>query len=282
MSLAPDPVLLDVSPGGVAVITLNRPDKRNAFDELLIANLTEHFETLKGADHVRVVFVRGAGESFCAGADIDWMRRQGERDREENEADALDLARMLKHLHDLPQLTVALVHGAAMGGGAGLVAACDVAVATNDATFRFSEVRLGLIPATISPYVLEAIGARWTRALFLTAQEFNGAFAEKIGLVQYAVADETGLNAMMEQLSALAFAAAPGAVADAKALVRFLIDDLTRSRNLVLPAQVTPGRVIDDHLLKETARRIAERRASPEGKEGLAAFLEKRKPEWNV
>jgi methylglutaconyl-CoA hydratase len=277
MSLAPDPVLLDVSAEGVAVVTLNRPEKRNAFDELVIANLTEHFETLKGADHVRVVFIRGAGESFCAGADIEWMRRQGERDREENEADALDLARMLKHLHDLPQLTVALAHGAAMGGGAGIVAACDVAVATTDAKFRFSEVRLGLTPATISPYVLEAIGPRWTRALFATAEAFDGAFAEKIGLVQYTVADEAGLNAMIEQLSALAFAAAPGAVADAKALVRFLIDDVTRSRNLA-----GTGHVIDDHLMKETARRIAQRRASPEGREGLAAFLEKRKPEWNA
>jgi methylglutaconyl-CoA hydratase len=277
MSLAPDPVLLEVSAEGVAVVTLNRPDKRNAFDELVIANLTEHFETLKGADHVRVVFIRGAGESFCAGADIEWMRRQGERDREENEADALDLARMLRHLYELPQLTVALVHGAAMGGGAGLVAACDVAVATSDAMFRFSEVRLGLTPATISPYVIQAIGPRWTRALFSTAEGFDGVFAEKIGLVQYAVPDAAGLSAMMEKLSALAFAAAPGAVADAKALVRFLIDDVTRSRNLT-----GIGHVIDDHLMKETARRIAQRRASQEGREGLAAFLQKRKPEWNV
>ena len=277
MTLAPDPVLLDVSAEGVAVITLNRPEKRNAFDELVIANLTEHFETLKGADHVRIVFIRGAGESFCAGADIDWMRRQGERDRDENEADALDLARMLRHLYELPQITVALAHGAAMGGGAGLVAACDIAVATADAKFRFSEVRLGLTPATISPYVLQAIGPRWTRALFTTAEGFDGDFAERIGLVQYTVADKTGLDAMMEQLSVLAFAAAPGAVADAKALVRFLIDDVTRSRNLA-----GAGHVIDDHLMKETARRIALRRASPEGREGLAAFLEKRKPEWNA
>jgi methylglutaconyl-CoA hydratase len=278
MTLAPDPVLLDVSPEGVAVVTLNRPEKRNAFDELVIANLAEHFETLKGADHVRIVFVRGAGRTFCAGADVDWMRRGGERTEEDNEADALALARMLRHLHELPQLTVALVHGAAMGGGAGLVAACDVAVAVRDAQFRFSEVRLGLTPATISPYVLEAIGPRWTKALFTTAEGFDGAFAEKIGLVQYTVDDEAGLNSMMEQLSKLAFAAAPGAVADAKALVRFLIDDVTRLRNPV------PGgsHVIDDHVMKETARRIARRRASPEGREGLAAFLEKRKPEWNT
>lgn len=264
MSLAPDPVLLEVSPAGIAVLTLNRPAKRNAFDELVIANLSEHFETLKGADHVRAVFIRGAGESFCAGADIDWMKRGGERTEDDNETDALALARMLKHLHDLPQLTVALVHGAAMGGGAGLVAACDVAVAVKSAKFRFSEVRLGLTPATISPYVVEAIGPRMARALFASAEGFDGEYAEKIGLVQYAVATEADLTSMMEHLSELAMAAAPGAVADSKALVRHV-----------------QTHAIDEHLLKETARRIAKRRASSEGREGLKAFLEKRKPEWN-
>lgn len=274
MSLAPDPVLLDVSPAGIAVLTLNKPDKRNAFDELMIDALSEQFETLKGADHVRAVFLRGAGNVFCAGADIEWMRRGGERTPEDNEADALALARMLRHLHDLPQLTVALVQGAAMGGGAGLVAACDVAVAVKDAKFCFSEVRLGLTPATISPYVVQAIGPRWARALFATAESFDGAFAEKIGLVQYAVDDAAGLDAMAEHLASLAMAAAPGAVTDAKALVRFLVDDVTRVRSI-------GARVIDDHVLHETARRIAQRRASPEGREGLAAFLGKRKPEWN-
>ena len=264
MSLEPEPALLDISSEGIAVVTLNRPAKRNAFDELMIAGLSEHFESLKGADHVRAVFIRGAGETFCAGADIDWMRRGGERDEEDNQADALSLARMLKHLHDLPQLTVALVHGAAMGGGGGLVAACDVAVAVKDAKFRFSEVRLGLTPATISPYVIEALGPRMARALFATAEGFDGAYAEKIGLTQYTVDSEADLTSMMEHLSELALAAAPGAVADSKALVRHVATH-----------------AIDDHLLKETARRIAKRRASSEGREGLAAFLEKRKPEWN-
>jgi len=272
--------LLDVSAEGVAVITLNRPDKRNAFDEIMIAALSEHFETLKGADHVRAVFIRGAGEIFCAGADIDWMKRGGERTEEDNETDALALARMLKHLHDLPQLTVALVHGAAMGGGAGIVAACDVAIAIKDTKFRFSEVRLGLIPATISPYVVQAIGPRWAKALFATGEGFDGDYAEKIGLVQYTVEDEAGLTAMMEHLSGLAMAAAPGAVTDAKALVRFLVDDVARPRTLV-PQHMIPHHVIDEHVMKETARRIAKRRASSEGREGLAAYLEKRKPEWN-
>lgn len=275
MSLEPEPALLDVSGEGIAVVTLNRPAKRNAFDELMIAGLTEHFETLKGAEHIRAVFIRGSGETFCAGADIDWMKRGGERTEEDNEIDALALARMLKHLHDLPQLTVALVQGAAMGGGGGLVAACDVAVAVKDAKFRFSEVRLGLTPATISPYVVEAIGPRMARALFATAESFDGEYAEKIGLVQYVVDEEAGLTKMMDHLSDLAMAAAPGAVADSKALVRFLADDATRGRAL------GGGHIIDEHLMKETARRIAKRRASSEGREGLKAFLEKRKPEWN-
>jgi methylglutaconyl-CoA hydratase len=264
MTLAPDPVLLDVSSEGIAIVTLNKPEKRNAFDELVIANLAEHFETLKGADHVRAVFIRGQGPVFCAGADIDWMRRGGERTLEDNEADALALARMLRHLHDLPQLTVALAHGAAMGGGAGLLAAADIAVAVKGTRIRFSEVRLGLTPATIAPYVVEAIGSRTARALFASAEEFDAHYAEKIGLVQYVVDDEPGLQAIMERMSDLALAAAPGAVADAKALVRYVSEHR-----------------IDDSLSRETARRIAHRRASAEGKEGLAAFLEKRKPEWN-
>jgi methylglutaconyl-CoA hydratase len=264
MTLAPDPVLLDVSSEGIAIVTLNKPEKRNAFDELVIANLAEHFETLKGADHVRAVFIRGQGPVFCAGADIDWMRRGGERTLEDNEADALALARMLRHLHDLPQLTVALAHGAAMGGGAGLLAAADIAVAVKGTRIRFSEVRLGLTPATIAPYVVEAIGSRTARALFASAEEFDAHYAEKIGLVQYVVDDEPGLQAIMEHMSDLALAAAPGAVADAKALVRYVSEHR-----------------IDDSLSRETARRIAHRRASAKGKDGLAAFLEKRKPEWN-
>ncbi len=265
MTSSPDPVLLDVSPEGVAVVTLNRPEKHNAFDELMIGGLRETFETLKGADHVRSVFVRGAGESFCAGADIDWMQRAATYTEEDNETDALALARMLQHLHELPQLTVALVQGAAMGGGAGLVAACDIAIARRDANFRFSEVRLGLTPATISPFVVEAIGPRWAKALFASAEAFDGAFAERIGLVQYLADSDAELQAKMEHLSELALAAAPGAVADAKALVRYVA-----------------AHKIDDSLAKETARRIAKRRTSGEGKEGLAAFLAKRKPEWNA
>lgn len=264
MSQAPDPVLLDLSPAGVAVVTLNRPAKRNAFDEFLIAALSEAFETLHGADHVRIVFLRGAGEAFSAGADLDWMRRQGQHSRADNEADAHEMAKMLKRLHDLPQFTVALVHGYAMGGGCGLVAACDHAVATETAQFRFSEVRLGLTPATISPYIVEAIGPRAARGLFASALPFDATRAFELGLVSEVVDGEEGLDSAMKKLAGLAFENAPGAVADAKKLVRDIA-----------------GHRIDDGLGKETAKRIAERRASEEGKEGVAAFLERRRPSWD-
>jgi methylglutaconyl-CoA hydratase len=264
MSDPAEPVLLDVTAEGVATVTLNRPDKHNAFDEEMIAKLADAFETLKGADHVRIVFIVGAGPSFCAGADIEWMKRSAALTDIDNETDALALARMLLHLHELPQLTVAVAHGAVMGGGGGLVAACDLAIALGSAKFRFSEVRLGLTPAAISPYVVGAVGARWAKALFASAEGFDAAFAEKIGLVQYAVEDEAAAERIKQHLTDLIKAAAPGAVSDAKALVRFVA-----------------GHKIDDGLAKETARRIARRRASQEGREGLAAFLEKRKPEWS-
>jgi methylglutaconyl-CoA hydratase len=191
------------------------------------------------------------------------MRIAADFTAEENEADALKIAHMFAKLHALPQLTIAAVHGACMGGGAGLVAACDVAVALASAQFRFSEVRLGITPATISPFIVQAIGPRWARALFATAESFDGAFAEKIGLVHYVVPDEAGLEAKLEHLAKLAFHAAPGAVAEAKKL-----------------AHDVYGRPIDGALAHLTAKRIAGRRASEEGKEGLAAFLEKRKPSW--
>lgn len=256
-------VILDASPGGVAAIILNRPEKRNAFNADVIAALDDAFETLRGADHVRVVLLRGRGPSFSAGADVEWMRAAAHYEPHENEQDALALGRMLAKLYHLPQLTVAMVQGAAMGGGAGLAAACDVAIAMKTAMFRFSEVRLGLVPAMISPYVIEAIGPRWARALFATGDAFDAEHAQRIGLVHHLADDENGLEALAEHLSKLAFDAAPEAVAQSKALVREVA-----------------GHAIDSELSHLTAKRIAERRASEEGKEGLAAFLEKRKPAW--
>lgn len=256
-------VVLDVSPSGMAMVLLNRPGRRNAFDALTIRALTEAFETLHAADHVRVVFVRGAGGTFSAGADLDWMRAAAEASEEDNREDAMALAVMLKHLHDLPALTVALVEGAAFGGGAGLVAACDMALAVETASFAFSEVKLGLTPATISPYVVQAIGPRAARGLFATGRVFGAAEAARLGLVTEVFPDAAELDAAQERLAGLMTACAPGAVADAKRLV----DDVA-------------GKRVDHALMAETARRIAERRASPEGREGVAAFLERRKPQW--
>lgn len=256
-------VVLDASPSGVAYVLINRPERKNAFDSLTIRALREVFETLQAADHVRIVFLRGAGGTFSAGADLEWMRTASQASEDDNRADAMELALMLKALHDLPVLTVALVEGAAFGGGVGLAAACDMAVATDDARFSLSEVRLGLTPATISPYVVRAVGVRNARRLFARAVAFDAPEALRIGLVDEVVADAAALDRRAEQLAEDAIWTAPGAVADAKRLA----DDVA-------------GRELDHHLLADTARRIAERRASPEGREGVRAFLERRKAAW--
>ena len=257
------PVLIDATQSGIVILTLNRPAKKNAFGPELIVALSEAFETLQGADHVRAVFLRGAGGAFSAGADLTWMAESANWLEDDNREDALRLATMLKKLNDLPQLTVALVEGPAFGGGAGLVAACDLAVATETATFAFSEVRLGLTPATISPYVVRAIGPRNAKVLFATGRAFTAADALKWGLVQEVVADASQFGPLVAVLGAAMKDCAPGAVADAKALVNEVAD-----------------RVIDHTLLDYTARAIARRRSSEEGREGVAAFLEKRKPFW--
>lgn len=260
----PQSVLLDVTPGELAVITINRPEKKNAFDRETINALSEMFDLLaKNTDEVRIVMLRGAGDTFCAGGDLNWMKNAAGYTREQNIEDAEALAGMLYKLFHLPQLTIALVKGAAMGGGSGLVAACDVAIAVKDTKFSFSEVKLGLTPATISPFVVRAIGPKWAKALFATAEGFDARFAHMIGLVQYVVDTADELDDMAEYVAKLGFSAAPGAIADAKELV----DDVA-------------GHKIDHGLMHDLAKRIAHRRASDEGQEGLAAFLEKRKPSW--
>ena len=258
-----DCVRLQTTVEGVAMVTLNRPARKNAFDSRTIATLTEVFQTLAGAEGVRVVFLWGAGGNFSAGADIDWMREAGGKSEADNRADALDLATMLKALYDLPMLTVALVQGVAFGGGAGLIAACDVAMVTAEAQFAFSEVKLGLTPATISPYVVQAIGPRAARRLFATGERFGAEEALRIGLIDQIVRDPTEMSQRQEVLVGTIMGNAPGAVAAAKALV-----------------EQVKGRPIDHPLLAETAQLIAARRASPEGREGLAAFIEKRPPNW--
>jgi len=257
------PVLFDATRAGVGIITLNRPEKHNAFNPDVIEHLTTLMEELRGQDGIRVVFLKGAGKSFSAGADLDWMRHAGDWTHDENEKDASALAEMLFKLHSLPMPTVALVDGAAIAGGMGLVSACDMVVATKNAQFGLSEVHLGLTPATISPYVIEAVGPRWARALFSTGMRFDAEFAREIGLVQWVVEDEGELAAKQEELTKLIFKGAKGAIADALSLV----DDVK-------------WRELDKHMRNETAKRIADRRSSAEGKEGLNSYLEKRKPLW--
>ena len=258
-------VKLESTPEGVATVTINRPAKRNALDSLTIEALTEAFETLQGADHVRVVFLAGAGPSFCAGADLEWMAEAADLTEDGNREDAMLVALMLKALADIPAVTVALAHGAAMGGGAGLIAACDIAVAQAGTRFAFSEVKLGLIPAMISPYVVNAIGPRAAKALFVTGRAFDADEALRIGLVHELAANAAGLAAAKARITGEVMAAAPQAVADAKRLV-----------------WEAWGRPIDHALLSETAKRLARRRVSDEGREGVAAFLSRRKPSWAV
>ena len=259
-----DLVQIDSTTDGVVFVTINRPQKKNAFDAATIAALHEAFETLHGADRVRAVFIRGAGGTFSAGADLNWMRDAAGWSESDNRDDAMGLAKMLKALHDIPALTVAVVEGNAMGGGAGIVAACDMAVAVEGARFAFSEVKLGLIPATIAPYVVEAVGARRARQLFLTANAFDADYAAHAGLIDL-VLPEGSVDEFISMLSDSLTNNAPGAMGEAKRLV----NDIAHHK-------------IDNGLMDETAKRIARARVSDEGREGVAAFLEKRKASWTV
>ncbi|HUZ14513.1 MAG TPA: enoyl-CoA hydratase-related protein [Caulobacteraceae bacterium] len=258
-----DLVRLAATPQGAATVTINRPGKKNAFNDEVIAALGQAFETLQGAEGVRVVFLRGAGGTFSAGADLDWMRGAADRTQDDNRADAMAMAVMLKRLYDLPALTVALVEGGAFGGGAGLAAACDMAVATADAKFAFSEVKLGLIAATVSPYVVAAIGPRKARRLFATGEVFAADYARQIGLVDEVVADRAALDATEARIATAILACAPQAVDQSKRLVEHVI-----------------GRHLDHALMADTAHRIAAKRVGEEGQAGVAAFLAGRKPPW--
>lgn len=248
--------------GGVARVTLNRPDVRNAFDDALIGALTKALGELNRDASVKVVVLAGSGPAFCAGADLNWMKRMAGYGDDENLRDARALADMLAALHGLDKPTIARVHGPAFAGGTGLVAACDIAVGTPEAKFCFSEAKLGLSPATISPYVMRAIGARAASRYFLTAEVFGAEEALRIGMLS-ALVPAAELDATVEALVQHLLAGGSEAHARIKDLIR----------------QVA-GRPIDDTLTADTARRIAEIRASAEGKEGIAAFLEKRKPKW--
>lgn len=258
-----NPVLFAASPEGVAVITLNRPDMHNAFNETLIAQLNEILEDLRTADGVRVVLVEAAGKSFSAGADLNWMRRAAQFTEDQNYADARALARMLNAIRTLPQPTIALVHGAARAGGVGIVSACDIALAARQATFAVTEVRLGLTPSTISPYLVEAIGSRQARRWFLTGELFDAEQALRMGLVHAVYDDAEALRAAGEALVGEVLKCAPGAVHATKELIE----------------AVRAGDITSD-LMEDTARHIARQRLTDEGREGIASFLEKRKARW--
>jgi methylglutaconyl-CoA hydratase len=245
----------------VVTVSLARPDARNALNAGLIGELTRCMEELAGDDGVRVVVLTGEGDFFCAGADVGYMRDTANFSYEENMEDARELAAMFRAVEECPKPVVARVRGAAIGGGVGLVAASDVAVAEDGTIFAFSEVRLGISPATIAPFVLRKIGPSHTRALFLTGERFDVQRAQAIGLV-HEVASEGDLDAAVREKVEGLLAGGPGALAATKALLRELRD-------------AAPGRATEI-----MARRIAELRTGEEGQEGLGAFLEKREPAW--
>lgn len=255
-------ILTEIDPQGVATLTMNRPEVHNAFDDLLIAALTAELKRLEEDPRVRVVILAGSGRSFSAGADLAWMRRMADYSHAENLSDALGLAALMQTLHALKKPTIARVQGAAYGGGVGLVACCDMAIASERATFCLSEVKLGLVPAVISPYVVAAIGPRAARRYFQSAEVFPAAEACRWGLVHEVVAEEK-LAATVAALAATLLQNGPIAMAAAKQLVE----------------RVAAGG-IDADLIRDTAERIAGIRASAEGKEGLSSFLEKRQPAW--
>lgn len=246
----------------IAIVALNRPEVHNAFNETLIAELTAALGALGADERVRAVVLLGAGASFCAGADLNWMKRMASFSLAQNRADAKALAAMLATLNELPKPTIARVHGSVFGGGVGLVACCDVAIANHDATFALSEVKLGLIPATISPYVIEAIGARAARRYFLTGERFTAAEAHRLGLLHDIVAPAE-LDLRVNEVLGFVVTAGPCAQAECKRLIR-----------------AVANRPIEPRLIVETANRIASVRASPEAAEGVAAFLGKRKAAW--
>lgn len=250
---------------GIAHVALNRPERHNAFEEGLIEALTTTFNVFGIDPTVRAIVLTGEGKSFCAGADLDWMQRAAAFSESENRADAMRLSDMLAAIDTCAKPVIACVHGNIAGGGVGLVACADIVVAVEGAQFRLSEVRLGLTPATISPFVVAKIGASQARRWFLTAEAFGALAAQAMGLVHEVVADMDAAQVVVDAWLAALGACAPGAVADAKALIAGVA-----------------GRPITDDLRALTATRIAARRASAEGREGLAAFLGKRKPGWSA
>lgn len=252
----------EIDEHGVAWLTLTRPEVHNAFNDTLIAELTSALNGLATDERARAVVLGGRGRSFSAGADLSWMQRMADYSKAENKRDARALADLMAALNRLPKPTIARVHGAAIGGGVGLVACCDIAIAAQTATFCLSEVKLGLTPAVISPYVVAAMGQRAARRYFLTAETFSARDALASGLVHLVVVDEAMDDAVDKVLRAIR-AGGPRAQAAAKDLI-----------------YAVSNRPLDDAIIDDTAERIARQRVGAEAQEGISAFLQKRKPEW--
>jgi len=247
---------------GVATVTLNRQEKHNAFDDAVIDELTSVFEDIDSDDSIRVMILAANGKNFSAGADLAWMKRMATYSYEDNLRDARALAKMLKTLNELSKPTIARLQGAAFGGAVGLVSCCDIAIATPTASFALSEVKIGLIPATISPYVVRAIGERAARRYFVTAERFDAAQAHHLGLVSE-IRAEIEIDGFISGLANTIKNNSPSAVSAAKKLAL----DIGNTQ-------------INDKLIEDTCERIADIRASENGQEGLTAFLEKRAPAW--
>ncbi|HKS93318.1 MAG TPA: enoyl-CoA hydratase/isomerase family protein [Gammaproteobacteria bacterium] len=259
-----DSVLLQTDPRGVATLTLNRPEKHNAFDGALIAELTRKLVQINNDDRTRILILTGAGKSFSAGADLNWMRSMAQFSEADNIEDALKLAELMDELNALRKPTIACVNGAVYGGGVGLVACCDIAIAADTAKFALSEVKLGLVPSVISPYVIAAVGEHQARRYFLTAEAFDAEQAQKIGLI-HEVATPGKLDEAIGKEVNLLLKAGPKALTACKELI----------------AANTAASVSTRRALKQkTAQLIAQLRVSEEGQEGLSAFLEKRPPKW--
>ena len=252
----------EITDDGIGQIALDRAGKHNAFDEAMIADLTKAFKMMGAQKDARVVVLRGEGASFCAGGDIDWMRRSADYDFDKNVEDAHNLGTLLRTINELPKPTIALAHGNVFGGGVGLVAACDIGIAAADTTFCLSEVRIGLVPSIIAPYVITAIGERQARRYFQTAEKFNGGVARGIGLVHEVVFPHELDKKALEIIKSIK-TGAPQAQAMGKELIRTIATS-----------------EINDEVIELTVRKIAEARASDEGKEGLSAFLNKTEPSW--
>lgn len=248
---------------GVGIVTLNRPERHNAFDDAMIAELSDAMATMASDTDVRVVVISSIGKSFCAGADLGWMQRAAAFSLDENRRDAGELAEMLRRIADCPKPVIARVQGPAYGGGVGVIAACDMAVATFESRFALTEVKLGLIPAVIGPHVLAAIGERYARRYMLTAEVFSAAEAYRIGLLHEMVADEAALDEAVGEWIEAVLRNGPQALAECKVLIRAIT-----------------GRPYGQKAIDFTVESIARLRVSPEGQEGLAAFLEKRRPDW--